>query len=389
MSFITRCPACSTAFKVVPDQLKISDGWVRCGQCQHIFDATLDLQPWWPGLEQAAVPQSQWPQQDSAPDTSQAATQEPLQQEDGGAAALMVPHDWHEPAAPVPGPRAAQPEPAASATPTTPATPAPPEPPEPHWAREPEWDLPPPPQSGAAGPQPLVDPGRADPAWSEPAPDATDPAWASPATMELEPVQAQQAQASQQAHLPAQQAQIEPEQPPTVAAPSFVRRARRRAFWQHPLLRFVLALLALALALLLGLQAAYQWRAPVLRELPALQPVLEAVCETLDCQQALPSGPNEVVIDSSVLLRRAPGIYVFNVVLRNQSVLQVASPAIELTLTDIHDQVLVRRVLLPHEWPRPSPTLAPGAEWALQFELAFDGIEGRVMTGYRAILFYP
>jgi len=96
-----------------------------------------------------------------------------------------------------------------------------------------------------------------------------------------------------------------------------------------------------------------------------------------------------VVIDSSVLLRRAPGIYVFNVVLRNQSVLQVASPAIELTLTDIHDQVLVRRVLLPHEWPRPSPTLAPGAEWALQFELAFDGVEGRVMTGYRAILFYP
>lgn len=51
MSFITRCPACDTAFKVVSDQLKISDGWVRCGQCQHVFDATLDLQPWWPGAE--------------------------------------------------------------------------------------------------------------------------------------------------------------------------------------------------------------------------------------------------------------------------------------------------------------------------------------------------
>ncbi|WP_424859685.1 zinc-ribbon domain-containing protein [Tepidimonas sp. HKU77] len=45
MSFITRCPSCGTAFKVVADQLKIADGWVRCGRCQHVFDATLDLEP--------------------------------------------------------------------------------------------------------------------------------------------------------------------------------------------------------------------------------------------------------------------------------------------------------------------------------------------------------
>ena len=44
MSLITRCPACGTNFKVVPDQLRISDGWVRCGQCAEIFDATANLQ---------------------------------------------------------------------------------------------------------------------------------------------------------------------------------------------------------------------------------------------------------------------------------------------------------------------------------------------------------
>ena len=33
MSLITRCPACGTMFKVVPDQLRISEGWVRCGHC--------------------------------------------------------------------------------------------------------------------------------------------------------------------------------------------------------------------------------------------------------------------------------------------------------------------------------------------------------------------
>ncbi len=43
MSLVTRCPACGTTFKVVRDQLRISDGWVRCGRCSEVFDATLDL----------------------------------------------------------------------------------------------------------------------------------------------------------------------------------------------------------------------------------------------------------------------------------------------------------------------------------------------------------
>src|SRR5665647_900186 len=45
MSLITRCPACETLFKVVPDQLRVSEGWVRCGQCKDIFDAALHLVP--------------------------------------------------------------------------------------------------------------------------------------------------------------------------------------------------------------------------------------------------------------------------------------------------------------------------------------------------------
>ena len=44
MSLITRCPACTTMFKVVPDQLRVSDGWVRCGQCNEVFDANANLQ---------------------------------------------------------------------------------------------------------------------------------------------------------------------------------------------------------------------------------------------------------------------------------------------------------------------------------------------------------
>ena len=43
MSLITRCPACQTMFRVVPDQLRISEGWVRCGQCDEVFDASQNL----------------------------------------------------------------------------------------------------------------------------------------------------------------------------------------------------------------------------------------------------------------------------------------------------------------------------------------------------------
>ncbi|ABM31458.1 DUF3426 domain-containing protein [Paracidovorax citrulli] len=45
MSQITRCPACGTTFKVVADQLRISEGWVRCGQCKEVFDASANLLP--------------------------------------------------------------------------------------------------------------------------------------------------------------------------------------------------------------------------------------------------------------------------------------------------------------------------------------------------------
>ncbi len=37
MSLATTCPQCKTSFKVVPDQLKLRRGLVRCGICRHVF----------------------------------------------------------------------------------------------------------------------------------------------------------------------------------------------------------------------------------------------------------------------------------------------------------------------------------------------------------------
>ncbi|MBS0448079.1 MAG: zinc-ribbon domain-containing protein [Proteobacteria bacterium] len=55
MSLATRCPSCGTVFRVVQDQLKVSEGWVRCGRCDEVFsaleglfDLERDAAPPWP-----------------------------------------------------------------------------------------------------------------------------------------------------------------------------------------------------------------------------------------------------------------------------------------------------------------------------------------------------
>lgn len=77
MSLKTRCPACDTVFKIVPDQLKVSKGWVRCGRCAEVFDAAAHAAS---SLSNDATA-TQWPQSSmpavaifTSPSTSLAAT---------------------------------------------------------------------------------------------------------------------------------------------------------------------------------------------------------------------------------------------------------------------------------------------------------------------------
>ncbi|CAB5516186.1 hypothetical protein LMG26857_05256 [Achromobacter anxifer] len=45
MALTTRCPQCGTTFKVVPDQLRVRNGLVRCGACSTVFDGRACLLP--------------------------------------------------------------------------------------------------------------------------------------------------------------------------------------------------------------------------------------------------------------------------------------------------------------------------------------------------------
>ncbi len=346
MSFITRCPSCGTAFRVVADQLKIADGWVRCGCCQHIFDATLDLQP---ALEPRVAP-------------------------------------------PVPQPGRAGEVP--EAPPATVADPA--------------STLDTQPADGAASTASLAgssgrEDGDADADASEEAgaPNAGGAlaAGTSPASMGSGSTQPRPTEPFRDDGLTLPRAPQdtlveagETGSPPCGAEddePAFVRQARRRAFWRRPWVRAVLGVVALGLGAALVAQAAWIWRDEWAARHPALRPALQAFCATLDCQIAPPRRVQDVLIEGSVLLRRAPDRYSFHLVLRNQADVEVRAPALELTLLDAQEQVLVRRVWLPHEWPQPTTALGPRAEWPLQFELRYEHPQAARMAGYRAVLFYP
>jgi predicted Zn finger-like uncharacterized protein len=43
MGMMTRCPTCSTAFRVTEEQLAAREGQVRCGRCNTLFDAIASL----------------------------------------------------------------------------------------------------------------------------------------------------------------------------------------------------------------------------------------------------------------------------------------------------------------------------------------------------------
>jgi predicted Zn finger-like uncharacterized protein len=65
---VTSCPACTTTFRVTPEQLRIRQGKVRCGQCRGVFDAFKSLATL--ADDPAAAEQPQPEPAASAPDMS-------------------------------------------------------------------------------------------------------------------------------------------------------------------------------------------------------------------------------------------------------------------------------------------------------------------------------
>jgi hypothetical protein len=68
----------------------------------------------------------------------------------------------------------------------------------------------------------------------------------------------------------------------------------------------------------------------------------------------------------------------------------VALPAIELTLTDLQDQAVMRRVITANEFRSTSLALMAGAELQTTFPLSVKlSADGEKFSGYRLVVFYP
>ncbi len=96
-----------------------------------------------------------------------------------------------------------------------------------------------------------------------------------------------------------------------------------------------------------------------------------------------------MLIESSALVKEREGIYRLEVVLKNTSGWVLAMPALELSLTDPAEAVVVRRVMLPGEWEPSAEALAPNTTFALSVRLSLSEAPALRMAGYRVLVFYP
>ena len=185
-----------------------------------------------------------------------------------------------------------------------------------------------------------------------------------------------------------QSSEVEDDEEPDAAEDvSFVKAARRRAFWRKPPVRSGLVVLGLCLATALAAQVAVHERNRVAAVAPQLRPLLLALCEPLGCELAPLRQIAEVVIDSSSFNKARGDSYVLAVTMKSRSTVALEMPAVELTLTDAQDQPVLRRVLLPADMGAPQE-LAAGGEWSASVSVLVTTGGARV-AGYRLLAFYP
>ena len=344
MSLATCCTACGTVFRVVQDQLKVSEGWVRCGRCDEVFNALEGLFD----LERDAPP---------------------------------------EPSGPVPlAPPGGEPAPFSDSL--GPAS-------KPHARPK-------------ADPFPNVEPGeeRHDPSLverlgAELFPDrvAERGAATSSRFTALEPFDVKDSRIDAESLIdpvPLTRPPLDSELPSedsrplrhdTSAAPEFLRRADHGARWQRPGVRWLLALLALGLSAALLLHAGHHFRDSIAARWPAALPLLARWCGLAKCSLGPLRRIDDIAVESTTFARAsAPDQFRVAVVLRNRGALALAVPSVDLSLTDAAGSLLVRKALSPQDFRVASAVIEPGGETQLQLVLAAGT---PLVTGYTVEIFYP
>lgn len=376
MNLATRCNACGTVFRIVRDQLRVSDGWVRCGRCQAVFNASDDLFELDEG-EPSPSPQTPAPPHQPPAVAGEAAhrmlDELAADRRRWQADAAAMPAAWSTPARPAEG---LHDEVTLAAPPAT----APP--PAQAFDVEPQWQLRPPDddlddededdRDGAAT-EP-AEPAVALDLGSRDAPPVDDGRPATIVTWDSAPARAAAASSP-------------PEAGAAPPLPSFVRRADRAAFWRTPRMRLGLAAVAALLAAALALQIGHAARDQIAAQWPALQPPLEDLCRVTGCRVSALRQIDRLSVDSAGLsvVEGAP-LYRLQLVLHNRADISLLAPALELSLNDAQGALIARRVLQGAELGLSATVVGAGQELPLLVMLA---TRERRIAGYNVELFYP
>jgi hypothetical protein len=121
---------------------------------------------------------------------------------------------------------------------------------------------------------------------------------------------------------------------------------------------------------------------------PSATPWLAALC--MGCSIEAPRELEMLAVDSSGLSRvEGSPAYRFQVALRNRGAHAVAMPALDLTLTDLRGDVVVRRVLQPGELAGSAAPAALGAGATWSVNALLDVATDTRVAGYTVELFYP
>lgn len=326
MSLITRCPACGTLFKVVADQLRVSQGWVRCGNCSDVFDAGTHLLP--AEADLALTSPGTAPQ-------SLSDTQEKVSLSEAlSKPAVAVSTDTFV------GTEASAIEPSELFKRVEPLV------------------------------SPVINEVR-----------AVDRIVETPKTPES-------ADAS---------AQVTDAPVASFTDISFLRQARREAFWKKSSVRLVAITFGLFLFGLLGFQWVVQHKDRLALMDTRWHPVLQALCQPVNCVVKPLRRVEALVIDSSSFSKSGPESFRLSFVLKNMSDLPLEAPLLELTLTDTQDKAILRRVLTPDQFGYAAGALLPArAEAAGIVSLTvttqndrFPAVSAAAVAGYRVLVFYP
>ncbi len=138
-------------------------------------------------------------------------------------------------------------------------------------------------------------------------------------------------------------------------------------------------------------QLAWWRREAVMVYWPGSQPLFARVCEKLGCQLSPPRDIDGLRIEVPDLRQvDGPHHLELRVPLRNRYGIALAYPAIELTLSDEKNNVVVRRILWPQDYAPPGTAIGAGLPaHATQTMIVRLESGNAVATNFRVQIFYP